>query len=294
MNSYTETEFFVGDIPYQMYVQHYQPRPHQNSVPIVLLHGAFHTGTCFVKTPDNRQGWAPYLAKLGYSTYIVDLPGHGRSGFVPDFPVMSYQKVINATVALLEQIGSAVILTHSMSGVVGWQTAKTRPKLVKAIVGIAPSPPADLVPAMPAADVAIAKNSHEAFPEDRPRIQSREDTKKYFTNSDTFPHETFENYFSSLVAESARISNELRNVEGRGLYICPPEILYNIPICVITGEQDPRHPYKVDAETAKYFRGDFIWLPQVGLPGHGHMQMLEHGNLAIADLFVNWLHSKGL
>lgn len=71
MNSYTETEFFVGAIPYQMYVQYYRPSQDQNLVPIVLLHGAFHTGTCFVKTPDNRQGWAAYLAELGYPTYIV-------------------------------------------------------------------------------------------------------------------------------------------------------------------------------------------------------------------------------
>ncbi|MBR8836899.1 MAG: alpha/beta fold hydrolase [Stigonema ocellatum SAG 48.90 = DSM 106950] len=287
MNSYTETEFFVGAIPYQMYVKYYRPSQDKNSVPIVLLHGGFHTSACFVKTPDNRQGWAPYLAELGLKTYIVDWPGRGRSGFVPDLAVMSYQQVINGTVALLQQIGSAVILTHSMSGVVGWQTAQTHPQLVKAIVGIAPGPPANLLP-------VITKDSHEAVPEDHPRIQSRENTQKYFTNSDTFPQEAFENYFCSLVAESARISNERRNVEGRGLYIRDPKLLFDIPICVITGDQDPRHPREADAETAKYFRGDFIWLPEVGLPGHGHMQMLEHGNLAIADLFTNWLKSKGL
>ncbi|MEH1799105.1 MAG: alpha/beta fold hydrolase [Nostoc sp.] len=287
MNSYTGTEFFVGAIPYQMYVQYYRPSQDKSLVPIVLLHGAFHTGICFVKTPDNRQGWAVYLAELGYPTYIVDWPGHGRSGCVPDFPVMSYQRVINATVALLQQIGQAVILTHSMSGVVGWQTAQTHPQLVKAIIGIAPSSPANLLP-------VITKNSSLAFPEDRPRIQSREDAKKYFTNSDTFPQEAFENYFCSLIPESARMSNELRNVEGRGLYISDPQILYGIPICVITGDQDPRHSRETDAKTAKYLRGDFIWLPEVGLPGHGHLPMLEHGNLPIADLFINWLHSKGL
>ncbi|MEH2359265.1 alpha/beta fold hydrolase [Nostoc sp.] len=287
MNSYTETEFLVGDIPYQMFIQCYQPSKDRNSVPIVLLHGGFHTGSCFVKTPDNRQGWAVYLTEQGWETYIVDWPGHGRSGCVPDFPTMPYQRVIDATVALLQQIGPAVILTHSMSGVVGWQTAQTHPKLVKAIVGIAPGPPANLLP-------AIAKDSHEAFLEDRPRIQSREQTKKYFTNSDNFPQEVFENYFCSLVPESARISNQRRNVEGQGLYISHPHVLFEIPILVITGDQDPRHSREVDAETAKYFRGDFIWLPEVGLPGHGHLPMLEHGNLAIADLFINWLKSKGL
>lgn len=287
IHSYTEIEFFVGDIPYQMYVQHYRPRQDQNSVPIVLLHGGFHTGAYFVQTPDRRPGWAVYLAEQGYPTYIVDLPGHGRSGFVPNFPVMPYRRVINATVALLKKIGPSVILTHSMSGVVGWQIGKTHPQLVKAIIGIAPAPPADLLP-------AIAKDSQEASPEDRPRFYSREDTKKYFTNSDTFPQEAFENYFHSLVAESAKMSNERRNVEGRGLYIGNPEIVFNIPICVITGDQDPRHPYEVDVETAKYFRGDFIWLPEVGLPNHGHLPMLEQGNLAIANLFINWLKSKGL
>jgi pimeloyl-ACP methyl ester carboxylesterase len=180
INSYTETEFFVGDIPYQMYVQYYRPKQDQNSVRIVLLHGGFHTGACFIQTPDCRPGWAVYLAEQGWKTYIVDWPGHGRSGFVPNFPVMPYQRVINATVALLKQIGPSVILTHSMSGVVGWQIAKSHPQLVKAIIGIAPGPPAELLP-------AIAKDSDQAFPEDRPRIQSREDTKKYFTNSDTFP-----------------------------------------------------------------------------------------------------------
>ncbi|MEH2248502.1 alpha/beta fold hydrolase [Nostoc sp.] len=209
MNSYTQTEFFVGAIPYQMYVQYYCPRQDQNSVPIVLLHGGFHTGTCFVKTPDNRQGWAVYLAELGCPTYIVDWPGHGRSGFVPDFPLMSYQRVINATVALLQQIGPAVILTHSMSGIIGWQTAQTHSKLVKAIVGIAPGPPANLLP-------VITKDSYEAFPEDRPRIHSREDTKKYFTNSDTFPQEDFENYFCSLVAESARIATNAEMLKDEG------------------------------------------------------------------------------
>ncbi|BAY21422.1 hypothetical protein NIES2100_11760 [Calothrix sp. NIES-2100] len=270
-----------------MYVQYYDPTHNQNPVPIVLLHGGFHTGACFVQTPDRRPGWGLYLAEQGWKTYIVDLPGHGRSGFVPNFSVMPYQRIINATVALLKQIGPSVILTHSMSGVIGWQIGKTHPQLVKAIIGIAPVPPADLLP-------AIAKDSDEACPEDRPRIQSCEDTKKYFTNSDTFPKETFEDYFRSLVAESARMSNERRNVEGQGLYIGDPQILFNIPICVITGDQDKRHPYEVDAETAKYFRGDFIWLPEVGFPGHGHLPMLEQGNLAIANLFINWLNSKGL
>jgi len=33
--------------------------------PIVMLHGAFHTGACYLATPDGREGWAPWFARQG-------------------------------------------------------------------------------------------------------------------------------------------------------------------------------------------------------------------------------------
>ena len=61
------------------------------------------------------------------------------------------------------------------------------------------------------------------------------------------------------------------------------EALAGIPILVITGDSDPRHPRAVDEEVAAYFGADFIWLADRGLTGHGHMMMIEHGHDVVAD-----------
>ncbi|MGZ0189615.1 MAG: alpha/beta hydrolase, partial [Alphaproteobacteria bacterium] len=47
----------------------------------------------------------------------------------------------DACVALLEDIGAAIILTHSQSGPFGWLIADARPDLVKAILAIEPNGP---------------------------------------------------------------------------------------------------------------------------------------------------------
>ena len=57
-----------------------------------------------------------------------------------DFPL---QQALNrdATVALLDKIGPAVLLIHSQSGAFGWPVADERPKLVKAILAVEPNGP---------------------------------------------------------------------------------------------------------------------------------------------------------
>lgn len=71
-------QFIIG----QMYVQFLIPdNVAKNAVPVINVHGSTHTGAALESTPDGRQGWAPYMARKGISTYTVDQPGRGRSGF---------------------------------------------------------------------------------------------------------------------------------------------------------------------------------------------------------------------
>src|SRR5688572_23425569 len=64
----------------QMYVQYLVPRIRNGAPSIVLVHGSGHTGKSFESTPDGREGWFTYFARRGFATYVVDLPGRGRSG----------------------------------------------------------------------------------------------------------------------------------------------------------------------------------------------------------------------
>lgn len=66
----------------QMYVQYRIPKT-ISAPPIVMVHGAGHTGMTFETTPDGREGWATYFTRRGFPVYVVDHSGRGRSGFDP-------------------------------------------------------------------------------------------------------------------------------------------------------------------------------------------------------------------
>ena len=66
-----------------MYTEVWVPRQVRHPYPIVFFHGNGQTGAVWRQTPDNRAGWAYYLVSQGYTVYMVDYPGRGRSPYVP-------------------------------------------------------------------------------------------------------------------------------------------------------------------------------------------------------------------
>ena len=270
---------------------------------MVFVHGGAHTGACYIETPDGRMGWAPYLAGFGRDTYVYDWPGRGARPPGVTFASQSLADVARDLAGALETIGRAALVTHSMGGVVGWRTAELVRDRIAAIVAIAPGPPANLQRSLDAAAIAELQKDDALYarmgrplthPEHVPIAVPRELAAQVWMNATHFPREAADVYVASIVPESAHAMNERNNIHGSGITIAGPDALHGIPILVVTGDEDPRHPRETDAEIATYFGADFVWLPDAGLPGHGHMQMLERGNLAIADLFERWLENRDL
>jgi pimeloyl-ACP methyl ester carboxylesterase len=246
--------------------------------PIVFLHGGGHTGACYLTTPDGRQGWAGYAAERGWPAVVADWPGHGRSGKVPNLARMSGATVVDAARELLQTVGPAVLVTHSMSGAFGWKLAEEIPQYLRALVAVAPSPPGNIQPWW----------SWPAYPEEHP-VCFTPDEVRHFTASPRFPTESFDAYFESLVPESARIYNERLNARGLQLQVERPEIVRSVPSLVVSAEQDPNHRGNADALTAEFVGAEHLVLSEAGLAGHGHLMMIEHGNLDIMDLILDWL-----
>ena len=292
---FTEANFFVGSEPYPMYVESFTPEMPTHKFPIVLIHGGVHTGAGYVSTPDGREGWAIYFVRHGWKTYVVDMPGHGRSPMPPEFSTMPLQRVVDDNIALLQKIGRSVVLVHSLTGAVGWKLIDTVPDEVAALVAIAPAPPANISTGYATELIKsfIGNNSGQYFPEDKPLWYLREAARKTFANASQFPVEDFDAYFSSLVPESPRALNDLFNKDGHGLFVDPKKFA-GIPKVVINGDEDPRHTQSVDEKTAQFVGAEHIYLADVGMRGHGHMMMLDRNNDKIAQFIIDWLGKKGL
>jgi pimeloyl-ACP methyl ester carboxylesterase len=115
----------------------------EDAVPVVFLHGVTGSG----RTWD----WLPANIVRGRRIVRVDLRGHGRSDHAPGtYDVPHYGGDV---VAVLERVAArpAVLVGHSLGGVVAWWVAQTHPALVAAALledpplcynGGAPPPPA--------------------------------------------------------------------------------------------------------------------------------------------------------
>jgi pimeloyl-ACP methyl ester carboxylesterase len=193
---------------------------------------------------------------------------------------MSGMRVVEAIQSLLERVGPVVLVTHSMSGAFGWKLAERVPDLLLAVVGVAPSPPGNIQ----------AWWSWPAYPELQP-IQFTPEEVRHFTASPRFPADSFETYYQSIVPESARVYNERLNVRGMQIRVEDTSRLQGIPMLIVSADTDPNHPGNTDAETAAFVGADHIALSDRGLENHGHLMMLEHRNLEIADVILEWLEA---
>jgi len=294
--------FYSGTAGHPVYVDVVSsPCGGNPKLPIVMLHGGFHTGSGYLTTPDGRSGWAHYFSALGHAVYVPDWPGHGRSPADRDFATLSTRDIAQSLAVLMQDVGPAIVFAHSAAGPVAWWIAAQHPSLVAAIVGLAPGPPANIQRPLPDESAAIAELRHDPAagcpiysPQDRPVWVDRNFIRTFWTNGPQFPHDAFDAYARSIVPESAAVLNERFHIGGRGLSIPGPESIAGCPVLIVTGELDPRHPREVDAQVAEFLGAKHLWLPQAGVLGNGHMLMLETNSDEIAGLISTWLASHSL
>src|SRR5262245_57218619 len=186
----------------------------------------------------------------------------------------------DAIVALLDQIGPAIVMTHSQSGGFGWPVADMRPELVKAIIAIEPSGP-------PFFD--IENIGAPAWFRDAPA--------SYRVWGPTAAPLTYSPPAANA-SDLAVVRQENSDAPDRvrcWLQKSPARQLPNLqkmPIMIMTAEASYHATY--DHCTVKFLEQagvhpTWIKLGEAGIHGNGHMLMLEKNSVEVADVILRWL-----
>jgi len=269
-----------------------------------MVHGGTQTGCCFLRTADGRPGWAFAFARRGYRAILPDWPGCGRSGAIP-YDALDGEAVCRGLGVLLESLGEPVILlTHSMSGALGWRLVETHGPRIARVVAIAPGPPGNIQ----AQPEVVSENADELVVQTfairhtfskrdayRPPMSFVEN--KIVGDGGRFARNGIALMAAGMIAIPPRLIYQRLNVRGAQLKIERFENFHAKPILLMTGSNDIDHPRALDEGTAAWLRekgaaAEFIYLPDLGISGNGHMMMMEDNSDALADLAVDWIENR--
>jgi len=268
---------------------------------IVMIPGFSHTKDHFLKTPDERDGWAYNFSELGYDVYVINWPGIFDRAF--DDSNITSEKIISGIYDFIKnEINEKVILlTHSTSGAFGWKLAELLPQIEK-VIGIAPAGPGNIqivpnIKQISDAEIEVINNTIPyRFKLGEPwRPNDFWIQNKLIGNSKYFPTENYGEYKRSLILVPSKVLFERMNINGSQIKIDAKIIKESgVKILIFTGTEDVDHSRSIDNAINAYFLknsidSEFHWLGDEGFIGNGHMVMLEKNSKEIARYISNFL-----
>ena len=291
---------YTDGVP-SIYFETFAPSEKTSQPTVVMIHGGGHSGACWTSTADGRPGWAQDLVQRGYSIVTSDWTGTGRSG-VSAVDDIGGAIICKTLIELILKIGEPIVLlTHSMGGAYGWAVAEQIRDRLIAIIAVAPAPPGNMQPEPEI--VATTAVSIELQLQDRrfavPRsgvVQNERSAveNKLIGSSTQFPNGARNGYMASLLNIPSLLMRQRFNVAGTQVRLQDPFGLKGLPVLIVTGSEDPDHPREVDGAVVQWLRtggatAEFMWLPDQGIVGNGHMMMIEQNSSAIAGVLCDWL-----
>ena len=221
------------------------------------------------KAPAEAHGGSPkWPGPLTTASEIVD-QFYLSQGPISTDTASAELEMQRAGNALMDRIGPAILLTHSLGGPYGWLVADSRPQMVKAIVAIEPAGPpfGEVAPGAGSLSWGVTASPIEYLP---------------------------------VVRSPSQLRVETRAAPRTGLSHClvqsdPPAQLKNLlrlPVLLVTAERSPSALF--DHGTVAYLLQagvavEHLRLEEVGIVGNSHMMMLESNSDDIAKHLVAWL-----
>ncbi|HLG58151.1 MAG TPA: alpha/beta fold hydrolase [Vicinamibacterales bacterium] len=278
------------DMGYVVYLQDFPARGRSQYVPGV--DGTAGQLNLNIRTAPNLE--ETFTASAGRNANFPNArkhtqwPGTGRIGdkVFDDFAKTQVQFLAggrqetltrDANIALLDMINTPVILlTHSQGGSFGWLVADARPKLVKAIVTVEPAAP-------PIKGVDTAKLTYNDGGGLSWGVANNPITYAPAITAAT----ELQTVLEGKADEAGKVPCYLQREPARKL-----ANLQTIPVLFLNGEGGYHRVY--DHCLAKWLtqagvKTEYVEMEKAGMPGNGHMMMLEKNSAGIAKYIGTWL-----
>ncbi len=272
----------------QMYVQFKIPAK-RNGLSVVMVHGANHSGVTYETTPDGREGWANYFVRNGFSVYVVDQAGRGRSGFNPT--AINQAKAKNDTAAM----PSIPIATRENA----WASYRLGPKYP------------EFWPDSRFPQAALDHYFSQAAPMGDGTLPGEFGSQTVAgliaLLEKTGPavvlvHSQSGAYGLAVTRAKPELVRALVNVEGDCVPMADDDKAFSrVPLLSVWADHSFGNTARNGDErrngcsgsvakiAAKGGPAKFMLLPELGIRGNSHMMMVETNNLQIADLIMDWI-----
>jgi pimeloyl-ACP methyl ester carboxylesterase len=257
-----------------MFVQKIEPAQPRYPLPVLLVHGGGGQMVHYMGL-GGMSGWAHHFVQAGYTVYLVDRPGHGRSVYHPDAlgeigPLVTYDLLTRDTVT------SAKAPNKQWPGTTG----DVGDPLVDQLVAAANSAPRN------------GQLAQDLWRRHGAELVDRIGPCVILTHSAGGP-------FGWIVAnERPNLVKALASFEGAtaplvgagGMPGTPLPGLKNMPVMYLLSERGGRQGGPIiDALTASGAKAELIDLKQRGILGNSHFAMFENNRRLVFEVIKGWI-----
>jgi pimeloyl-ACP methyl ester carboxylesterase len=234
---------------------------------LLLVHG-MQGGSWYLRT------WLYAAAHAGWDAWALNLRGHHGSRPVQDLGRVSVLDYVEDVHDCLRTLREAVVIGHSMGGLVAQKAAEGG--RVRAAVFVASAPPKGIraltgpvLWRMPRYAMSILRS--------RPFMIAPDDAAALLGNRMTAEQQAWA--YPQLVAESGRAAREM----ALGSIAVDPAGI-RCPTLVLGAEHDRITPASVERRIAAHYGSEYL-----EAVGHAHMLMLEEGWELLFGQVLSWL-----
>ncbi len=236
--------------------------------PVLFVHGYFASAMVF-------EEWLAFFAARGFPSYALNLRGREGSRLGADLGRASIADFVEDATTVARRVGAAIIVGHSMGGLIAQRLAAQGDARVTVL--LTPAPPRGIT--VLSTRVLIKQLKYlPAILRSRIVAPDADDLRAIVLNR--VPAAQQESVLRHLSPDSGRAAREMITgvpVDARRV---------RCPMLVVVADEDRFIPKAIGARIAKRYHA-----PLMTTTGHAHMLVVEPGWELIAEAVASWIDS---